>query len=164
MKKKNLLTAHWFELSVVIVYIILFALYPEKTFSALKLGAELFLKLLPMFFCVVFFSSFLALFLSPKTIQKYLGKQSGIKGVVYGAIMGTFVVGPLWVLFPLFGQLLKKGARISVVGAMIGAFAIKTSWIPYAASFLGWKFITITVLLTLGYAVIEGILMEKLLQ
>ncbi len=160
---KKALKTYSFEIIVGISYIILSFFYPQKTFTALKVGTILLLKMLPIFLCVVFFSSFLALFLSPKTIQKYMGKQAGLKGVVIGAVLGTFIVGPLWVLFPLFGTLLKKGARISVVGAMIGAFAIKTPWIPYAAGFLGWPFIAITVVLTLAYAVVEGILMEKVL-
>jgi uncharacterized membrane protein YraQ (UPF0718 family) len=161
---RNLLKSHTFEFIVAATYGVLFVLYPQKTFIALKDGTILLLRMLPIFLCVVFFSSFIALFLSPKTIQKYMGKQTGIKGVILGAVLGTFIVGPLWVLFPLFGTLLKKGARISVVGAMIGAFAIKTPWIPYAAGFLGWPFITVTVILTLGYAVVEGFLMEKLLK
>jgi len=161
---KKLLKSHAFEFIVVIAYGVLFIFYPEKTFTALKVGLTLLLKMLPIFFCVVFFSCFIAIFLSPKTIQKYMGQQSGLKGVVIAAILGTLIVGPLWVLFPLFGTLLKKGARISVVGAMIGAFAIKMPWIPYAAGFLGWPFITVTVILTLVYAIFEGLLMEKILK
>ncbi len=161
---KNLLKSHTFEFLVVLTYIILFLICPEKSLIALKRGISLLLKMLPIFLCVVFFSSFIAIFLSPKTIQKYMGKQTGLKGIIIAAILGTLIVGPLWILFPLFGTLLKKGARISVVGAMIGTFAIKTPWIPYAAGFLGWPFIIITVILTLIYAVLEGLLMEKILS
>ncbi|RKZ01047.1 MAG: hypothetical protein DRQ10_02875 [Candidatus Hydrothermota bacterium] len=143
---------------------ILFLICPGKSLLALKRGIILLLRMLPIFLCVVLFSSFIAIFLSPKTIQKYMGQQSGLKGVIIAALLGTIIVGPLWVLFPLFGTLLKKGARISVVGAMIGTFAIKTPWIPYAASFLGWPFIIITVILTLIYAILEGLLMEKILN
>ncbi len=154
---------HLFEFSTFLFTAILFAFYPAKTLAAVEEGTILLLRMLPMFLCVVFFSSFLALFLSPKTIQKYLGKESGFWGIVIAAILGTVIVGPLWILFPLFEMLLKKGARISIVGAMVGAFAIKTPWIPYAISFLGVKFIITSVILILGYAVIEGLLMEKIL-
>ena len=164
MKMKNLLKSHTFELLVALIYIILFLICPGKSLLALKRGIILLLRMLPIFLCVVLFSTFIAIFLSPKTIQKYMGKQSGLKGVIIAALLGTIIVGPLWVLFPLFGTLLKKGARISVVGAMIGTFAIKTPWIPYAASFLGWPFIIITVILTLIYAILEGLLMEKILN
>lgn len=164
MKMKNLLKSHTFELLVALIYIILSLICPGKSLLALKRGIILLLRMLPIFLCVVLFSSFIAIFLSPKTIQKYMGKQSGLKGVIIAALLGTIIVGPLWVLFPLFGTLLKKGARISVVGAMIGTFAIKTPWIPYAASFLGWPFIIITVILTLIYAILEGLLMEKILN
>ncbi len=164
MKMKNLLKSHTFELLVALIYIILFLICPGKSLLALKRGIILLLRMLPIFLCVVLFSSFIAMFLSPKTIQKYMGKQSGLKGVIIAALLGTIIVGPLWVLFPLFGTLLKKGARISVVGAMIGTFAIKTPWIPYAASFLGWPFIIVTTILTFIYAVLEGLLMEKVLN
>jgi len=153
-----------FEILIAITYIVLFILFPQKTLIAFKEGVILLLKMLPIFICVVFFSSFIAVFLSPKTIQRYMGKETGFKGVVLGAIFGTLIVGPLWILFPLFNTFLKKGARLAVVGAMIGTFAIKTPWIPYAAGFLGWPFMTITVVLTLGYGILEGILMEKILK
>jgi len=160
---KKYIKNHLFEFSTFIFTGILFVFYPVKTIAAVEEGIILLLRMLPMFLCVVFFSSFLALFLSPKTIQKYLGKESGFWGVIIAAVLGTVIVGPLWILFPLFETLLKKGARLSIVGAMVGAFAIKTPWIPYAISFLGAKFILVSVILILGYAVIEGILMEKIL-
>jgi len=160
----KILKRYLFEISVTITYIVLLLLFPQKTFIAFKEGIFLLLKMLPIFICVMFFSSFIAVFLPPKTIQRYMGKEMGFKGVVLGAVLGTFIVGPLWVLFPLFNTFLKKGARLAVVGAMVGAFAIKTPWIPYAAGFLGWPFITITVVLTLGYGILEGILIEKILK
>ncbi len=160
---KKILKKYSFEIIVGLMYLVLFFLFKQKTLAAFKEGTVDLLKMLPIFVSVVFFSSFIALFLSPKSIQKYMGKQAGIKGLILSALFGTLIVGPLWILFPLFGTLLKKGARISVIGAMIGAFAIKTPWIPYAAGFLGWPFIIVTILLTLGYAVIEGLLMERIL-
>ncbi len=153
-----------FEITVTIAYIILAFIFPQKTFTAFKEGIIIFMKMLSIFFCVTFFSSFIAIFLSPKTIKHYMGKETGFKGLVFGVIFGTLIVGPLWILFPLFKTFLEKGARLAVVGAMIGAFAIKTPWIPYAAGFMGWPFVTITIVLTFSYAIVEGILMEKILK
>lgn len=158
------LKRYWFECVVAILYITLFFFLPSKTLYALKEGIVLLLKMLPVFLCVVLFSSFLSVFLSPKTVQRIMGKETGVKGVLLGALVGTVIVGPLWILFPLYNTFLKKGARLAVIGAMIGAFAIKTPWIPYAAGFLGWPFISIIVILTISYAVIEGYLMEKILK
>ncbi len=153
-----------FELLILVLYVILLFLYPNKTVLALKEGTILFLKMLPLFLCVTLFSSFLAMFISKDIIRKYMGKESGIRGVIFGALFGTVIVGPLWVLFPMFQTFLEKGAGIAIVGAMIGAFAIKTPWLPYAAGFLGWPFVLISFGLILIYSVIEGILMEKILK
>ncbi len=157
---KSILKKHMFEVIVGVLYVILLFFYPDKTIVAFKEGVMLVLKMLPMFICVVLFSSFLSIFLSPKTIQRIMGKETGIKGVMAGAALGTLIVGPLWVLFPLYKTLLNKGARLAIVAAMIGAFAIKTPWIPYGAGFLGWPFMVISIGLIMLYAVVEGYIME----
>ena len=160
----NFIRKHWFEISVGVLYVVLLFIFPGKTFFAFKEGMWLLIKMLPVFICVVLFSSFLSVFLSPKTVQRIMGKETGVKGVVFGAFFGTLIVGPLWILFPLYKTFLNKGARVAVVGAMIGAFAIKTPWIPYAAGFLGWPFILISVVLIMAYAVVEGYLIEKVMK
>lgn len=160
----DFLKENLFEFIVSLLYILLLLLFPNKTILAFREGIILFLKTLPIFVCVVFLSSFLSLFLSPKKVQKIMGEKTGLKGVILGMAFGTVIVGPLWVLFPLYRTLLKKGARLAAVGAMIGAFAIKTPWIPYAANFLGWPFILISIGLIMVYAIIEGYLIEKILK
>lgn len=160
----NLIKKHLFETIVGGLYVALFFISPDKTILALREGIWLLIDMLPVFICVVLFSSFLSVFLSPKTVQRIMGKETGVKGVVAGALFGTLIVGPLWILFPLYKTFLNKGARLAVVAAMVGAFAIKTPWIPYAASFLGWPFILITVVLTMSYAILEGYLMEMILK
>ncbi len=160
----NTVKKHWFEISIGVLYVVLLFVSPDKTFFAFKEGMLLLINMLPIFVCVVLFSSFLSVFLSPKTVQRIMGKETGIKGVISGALFGTLIVGPLWILFPLYKTFLSKGARVAVVGAMIGSFAIKTPWIPYAAGFMGWPFILISVVLIMAYAVVEGYLIEKVMK
>jgi uncharacterized membrane protein YraQ (UPF0718 family) len=156
----SVMKKHWFEISIGITYLVLLFIFPDKTGAAFMEGIWLLLKMLPVFICVVLFSGFLSIFLSPKTVQRLMGKETGVKGVIAGALFGTLIVGPLWIIFPLYKTFLNKGARVAVIGAMIGAFAIKTPWIPYAAGFLGWPFILISVVLIMAYAVLEGYIME----
>ncbi len=160
----SILKKHWFEISIGVIYVILLFIFPNKTGAAFMEGIWLLLKMLPVFICVVLFSGFLSVFLSPKTVQRLMGKESGIKGVIAGTLLGTLIVGPLWILFPLYKTFLDKGARVAVVGAMIGAFAIKTPWIPYAAGFLGWPFILVSVALIISYAIVEGYIIEKVMS
>ncbi|WP_036225009.1 permease [Mesoaciditoga lauensis] len=160
----NLIKKHWFEISIGITYIVLLFIFPDKTSAAFMEGIVLLLKMLPVFICVVLFSGFLSIFLSPKTVQRLMGEETGIKGVIMGAAVGTLIVGPLWILFPLYKTFMNKGARMAVIGAMVGAFAIKTPWIPYAAGFLGWPFILVSVGLIMAYAVLEGYVIEKFMS
>ncbi len=161
---KSGIKTYIFEILIAILYIALAFLYPNKVGAAFLEGMHLILNLLPIFLCVMFFSSFLGVFLSPKTVQKFMGKKSGLKGIVLAVLFGTVIVGPLWVLFPLYKTLLNKGARMAVVGAMVGAFAIKTPWLPFGASLLGWPFISLTTILIFLYAIIQGYIMESVLS
>ncbi len=156
----KVLKKHSFEVLVAILYVVLLVLYPSKTAMAFQEGMKLVIGIIPLFICIGLFSGFLAVFLSPKTVQRLMGKETGLKGVVAGSLLGTLIVGPLWVLFPLYRTFLDKGARLAVVAAMIGAFAIKTPWIPYGAGFMGWPFMLVSVLLIMAYAVLEGYLIE----
>ena len=151
---------YYFEAAIAILYISLSFVYPSKIGSALLEGFHMVLNLLPIFISVMFFSSFISLFMSPKSIQKFLGKDSGFKGILLAAALGTLIVGPMWVLFPLYKTLMNKGARIAIIATMLGAFAIKTPWLPYGASFLGWPFIIISGILIFAYAIAEGYIME----
>ena len=160
---KKCLKAHWFEISIVILYIVLGIFYPAKIILSLKLGGILILKVLPIFLCVMYFAGFLSNFISKETVQKVIGKESGIIGMIVGILLGTVFVGPLWIMFPLYNELLQKGAKMSIIGAMMATFAIKTPWIPYAATFLGWKFMGLTLLFIIIYAIIQGYLMELIL-
>jgi uncharacterized membrane protein YraQ (UPF0718 family) len=160
--KKKFKKVYIFEITIAILYVVLSFIYPNKTLSAFIEGLRMVLNLLPIFISVMLFSSFISLFVSPKAIQKRLGKESGFRGILLAAILGTLIVGPMWILFPLYKTLLDKGARMAVIIAMLGTFAIKTPWLPYGATFLGWPFIIITLILTFAYAIFEGYLMEGL--
>ncbi|MCD6419370.1 MAG: hypothetical protein J7L41_01475 [Synergistetes bacterium] len=154
---------HWFEFFVLLLYISLSLFYPGKVQQAFWVGIGLFFKMLPIFASVVLFSTFLGVFLSPKFIQRFVGKDSGIKGIIIAVILGTVIVGPMWVMFPMFKTFMEKGARVAVVVALVGTFAVKTPWLPYAATFLGWEFVIVSVVLIVCYAVVSGLAMERLL-
>lgn len=160
----KLVREHWFELFVLLLYISLSLLYPGRVWHAFLLGIRLFVRMLPIFASVVFLSTFLGAFLSPRFIQRFMGKNSGIKGIIIAVVLGTVIVGPMWAMFPMFKTFMDKGARVAVVVALVGTFAVKTPWLPYAATFLGWEFVVVSVVLIICYAVVSGLAMERLLK
>jgi uncharacterized membrane protein YraQ (UPF0718 family) len=54
-----------------------------------------------------------SLFVSKELVVKYLGKTSGIKGILLAIFFGALPNGPLYIAFPLAVALRSKGASIS---------------------------------------------------
>lgn len=63
-----------------------------------------------------------------ETMLKYMGENSGIKGVLLAFFIGSAAAGPLYGAFPVAAVLMKKGAKFSNVLIFIGAWS--TTKIP----------------------------------
>lgn len=102
----------------------------------------------------------------PKSsIQKWLGKGSGIKGLLLSFALGTLPTGPLYVAFPMAGTLLHKGASIRNIVLFLGAWAaLKIPQLMIEVAFLGVPFTALRFGLTLAGLIAMGLAMEILLR
>jgi uncharacterized membrane protein YraQ (UPF0718 family) len=97
-----------------------------------------------------------------ETMVKYMGPDSGFKGVVLAFLLGSCAAGPLYGAFPLASVLMKKGAKFSNIMIFIGAWS--TTKIPmflFEGSSLGWKFALIRLGLDLIVIPLIAIILEK---
>ncbi|MGM0432974.1 MAG: permease [Spirochaetota bacterium] len=102
----------------------------------------------------------------PKSsIQKWLGKGSGIKGLLLSLLLGTLPTGPLYVAFPMAGTLLHKGASIRNMVLFLGSWAaLKIPQLMVEVTFLGVAFTALRFVLTLASLIAIGLAMEVLLR
>ena len=147
----------WFTL---FLYIVLFFVNKEKTILAARYGMGIFIRTFVIFLSVSLFVGLLRVWVKPELIKKLFGKEAGFKGIILASFVGTLIVGPFYLIFPILEELLAKGARIAAVASIISAWAIKTPWIPYGAFFLGWKFIIIFNLGMFILSLAEGYVIE----
>lgn len=72
---------------------------------------------------------------------KYMGEGSGLIGIVLAFIVGSAAAGPLYVVFPVAGAFMKKGAKFSNILVLIGAWSTtKIPMLLFEFSSLGPKF------------------------
>lgn len=78
----------------------------------------------------------------PKDLMvKFMGKDSGLKGVLLSIFLGSAAAGPLYGAFPVASVFMKKGASLSNIFIFIGAWS--TTKIPmflFEMASLGPKF------------------------
>lgn len=76
-----------------------------------------------------------------ETMVKYMGKGSGLKGIVLSIVLGSAAAGPLYAAFPVAAVFMKKGASFFNVLLFMGAWS--TTKIPmflFELSAMGAKF------------------------
>jgi len=98
-------------------------------------------------------------------IGKYLGRESGGKGILLALLFGSAPTGPLYVAFPIAAMLLKKGASPFNVIILLNAWAaIKIPQLLIEANFLGPAFMLVRLALTLPSVILMGWLIQKAIE
>jgi len=86
---------------------------------ALKKAWKAFENILPQFLSILIIIGILLAVLSPETISKMIGRQSGWIGMVIASVIGSITLIPGFVAFPLASALLKSGAGIMQIAVFI---------------------------------------------
>ena len=148
-----------------IITIILLSIFPDKQEAVTTASWKFFFEMILILPAVVVLMSLFSVFVPKEMVVKYLGKAAGIKAVFLGILMGALPTGPLYVAFPMASALLKKGAQISCIIAFLSAWAcIKIPQEMVELQFLGPKFMTARLILTIIFVVIMGVSIEKLIE
>jgi len=89
----------------------------EKTLVALKLALKRFRTIMPAFLAMLILVSIVLFFTPDKVIAEYLGANSGFVGVLSASLLGSILLMPGFIVFPLAGILLGKGVTYMVLSA-----------------------------------------------
>jgi len=98
--------------------------------------------------------------LNPKTVSKYVGKRSGVKGWILAILMGILSHGPIYVWYPLLKELREHGMRSGLIAAFIYNRSIKIPLLPLMIYYFG----TIYVALLSIFIVIGSIISGKIIE
>ncbi len=91
----------------------------KKTKAALLKAWKAFENILPQLLIILVIIGLTLSILSPETISKLLGTESGVLGVLGAALIGSITLIPGFVAFPLAAALLKSGAGYMQIAAFV---------------------------------------------
>lgn len=102
--------------------------------------------------------------LSPQDlVQRWIGPQSGLRGLLIGELVGMILPGGPYAVFPLIATLYGAGAglgpaiTIIVSWAMLGLVSVS-----FELSFMGWRFTLVRWGLGLVFPILAGLLAQAL--
>jgi len=145
-------------ISTLLLLVISLLASPQKTGKALLLALKKFLSILPTFLSILILIS-ISLYLLPEhVISEYLSNNNLFSGTLIATLIGSIVLMPGFVVYPLSGILLKQGVPYTTIAAftttlmMVGLMTL-----PLEKKYLGMKIALLRNLVGLFVALIVSL-------
>ena len=133
----------------------------KKTILALKKAYKKMLNMTTLFFFVMALFSLAIAFLPPELLNSYIGKESGLKGVLIALGFGSISVMPGFVAFPLGATLKMQGVPYYIIGAFtISLMTIGFMTFPLEKKFLGAKVAILRNVISLIISIVATIIIK----
>ncbi len=140
-------------------------LYPGKQEAVMSASWDYLNEMIYILPAVMILMGLFLVFIPSESVEKYLGKASGIKGFFLALFFGALPTGPLYVAFPMVLAMIKKGARISNMVVFLSAWAcIKIPQEMVELQFLGPKFMLARLFFTIIFVGLMGLLIEMIID
>lgn len=124
----------------------------------------MFLNVLPQFLVIVLIVGPLLAILEPETIQSIIGAKTGILGVVISSLLGSVVIVPAIIAFPIASELLQNGAGLMQITVFISTLTmVGFVTLPLEIRYLGKKTAVMRNALTFLFSLIGAFVVSAVL-
>ncbi len=147
MKKSNLRNARMVIPTLIlaflalILFVILYSRGDGQYVQGLKIGYKLTIEVLPMLIFAFLIAGFIQILVPQQLISKWVGNESGIRGVLIGTLAGGLTPGGPFVSMPIVAGMLNSGASIGTMVAFITSWSLWSfARLPTEIGILGFRF------------------------
>ncbi len=129
----------------------------------LKSAGNILLQIIPLLIFAFIIAGMVQILAPTEMISKWVGAESGFRGILIGAAIGGFTPGGPFVTLPIAAGLLRTGASIGTLVAFMTAWSLLAfTRLPLEIGLLGWKFTLIRLACTFFFPLIAGLIANKL--
>ena len=127
--------------------------------SGIKSALNMTVQILPLLILAFIVAGMTQGLLPQELISKWIGAESGIRGIFIGTVAGALVPGGPYVSLPIAAGLLRSGAGIGTMVAFLTGWSLwAVSRLPMEVGILGWKFALIRLVSTFFFPPIAGLI------
>ena len=131
--------------------------------TGLKSAGVLLLQIIPLLIFAFIVAGMIQLLVPTEMISKWVGTESGIRGILIGTAIGSIMPGGPYILLPVAAGMLRTGAGVGTMVALLTSWSlIGISRMPMEIGMLGWKFTLIRIACTFFFAPIAGWIANRL--
>ena len=129
----------------------------------LKSGGILLVQILPLLIFAFIIAGMVPVLVPTALISKWVGAESGIRGILIGTVVGGLMPGGPYVCLPIAAGLLRVGASVGTMVALITAWSLwAVSRLPLDIAILGWQFTLIRLACPFFFPPIAGLIANVL--
>jgi len=166
MNVKSIIKKNKLLFLVVITYITIFIIAPDKAARSVENSVYYLIEMLQVLPVIFLFTVVIEAIVPKEMIIRGFGEKSGFRGNLLALLLGSISAGPIYAAFPVSKTLLGKGASISNIVIILSTWAvIKVPMLANEVKFLGMDFmgvrwvLTVTAIFLMAY--ITGLIIKK---
>jgi uncharacterized membrane protein YraQ (UPF0718 family) len=131
----------------------------------LKSAVSMTIEILPLLVFAFIVAGMVQILLPRELLSKWVGTESGMRGIFIGTIAGGLSPGGPYVSLPVVAGLLRAGASVGTMVAFLTGWSLwAVSRLPMDIGILGWRFTLIRVACTFFFPPIAGYLARVLFE
>ena len=143
---------------VLILYVIAGTIDHQVALQSFQNTLVLFLKILPLLVFIFFLNALVNKYLRPEIVEKHIGEKRGWAKIFYAIILGIIISGPPYLLYPMLGDLRKKGAGRDFLAIMLFNRNVKIPFVPLMIYYFGLSYTVVVSVLIIVFSVLNGYL------
>ena len=125
----------------------------------LKSAGSLLIQIVPLLIFAFIVAGMIQYLVPHELISKWVGVESGFKGILIGTTLGGLTPGGPFVTMPIAAGLLRTGANVGTMVAFVTAWSLlAVTRLPMEVGLLGWKFTLIRLACTFFFPPIAGLI------
>ena len=129
--------------------------------QGLRSGLKMIVEILPLLIFAFIVAGMVQVLLPQEILSRWIGEESGLKGIFIGTLAGGITPGGPYVSLPVVAGLLKAGAGLGTLVAFLTAWSLwAVARLPMEIGILGWKFTFIRLACTFFFPPIAGLMAQ----
>jgi len=131
--------------------------------QGVKSGFNMLVEIVPLLVFAFIVAGMVQVLLSQEMVARWVGTESGIRGILVGSLAGGLTPGGPFVSLPLAAGLLRSGASAGTMVAYLTAWSLwAVNRLPMEVGILGWRFTLIRLASTLILPILGGLIAQVL--
>jgi len=148
----------------IIAFILLLITYYKgegQHINGIKIALNTMIEILPLLILSFIVAGMVQVLIPKEIISKWVGEESGIRGILIGTVAGSLTPGGPYVSLPVATGLLRSGASVGTIVAFLTGWSLwAVSRLPMEVGILGWRFTLIRIASTFFFPPIAGFIAQ----